>query len=57
METEKLSQVEDVLLPPSIYPRPICSQLKDQGKEIKYLPSLIPREARERILLLAQMPR
>jgi hypothetical protein len=46
-----------VLLPPSIYPSPICNWLKDQGKEIKYLPSLISGEACERNLLLAQMPK
>jgi hypothetical protein len=33
----------------------ICTWLKDQGKEIKSLPSLISREACERNLLLAQM--
>jgi hypothetical protein len=44
-----------ILLPPSIYPRSI-SRLKDQGKEIKSLISLISGEACERNLLLAQMP-
>jgi hypothetical protein len=45
------------ILPPSIYPSPICTWLKDQGKEIKYLQSLISGEACERYLLLTQMPK
>lgn len=35
-------------LHPSIYPRPICIWLKDQGKKIKSLPPLLSGEACER---------
>jgi hypothetical protein len=41
----------------SVYPRCICTWLKDEGREKMSLPSLISWEACERDLLLAQMPK
>jgi hypothetical protein len=46
-----------IILPPFIYPRPICTWLKDQGKGIKSLMSLISRKSCERDLCLARIPK
>jgi hypothetical protein len=46
-----------IILPPFIYPRPICTWLKNQGKGIKSLMSLISPKSCERGLCLARMPK